>query len=192
MAPRMVKEIPENILRPGSQILVSASGETYIRNFNELIEKLAKKQGRSGILVSTQWSANALTRKISLSELPRNGLKIIDTISLSLGSRITPSEDFIFLTTPVSLESILMEIERIVRSKKGGYSFLVIDSLTHLNRYYTRGQLNEFFHFLLNRMLEEEFLVVMFDQGGEGSRTPEELMVMLDHKLIITDGGEGK
>ncbi|MBN1390119.1 MAG: hypothetical protein JXA22_05700 [Candidatus Thermoplasmatota archaeon] len=188
-----VMSIPKPALRPGAQVLAYASGEAYIKEFAEIIEHLAKRQGRRGILISTQWSANALTRRISLSKMPRMGLKVIDTISLSLGSRISSGDDFVFLSTPVSLESILIEIERILRSQNNECSFLVLDSFTSLKRYYTQGQLSEFFHFLLNRMLEEQLLVVMFDQEApEGSRVSMELSSTIDHTFLISPGGGKK
>ncbi len=190
MVKHKVKTIADNILRPGSQALALVTGETYLKSFAEIIERLTKKQGRRGLLISTQWSANALTRRVAMSKLPRNSLKVIDTISLSLGSKITPSEDFVFLSTPVSLEAILMEIERTIRAGGGDYNFLIIDSLTHLKRYYTMGQLSEFFHFLLNRMLEEEFTVLIFDQDEEEtSRVFTELSGMIDHTLSLSGGG---
>lgn len=193
MVKQKIKDISDNVLRPGSQVLISASGEKYIKSFSEVIERLTKKMGRRGILISTQWSANALKRRISMSKLPKNSLKVIDTISLSIGSKLTPSEDFVYLSTPVSLEAILMEIERTVRAGRGEHNFLVLDSLTHLKRYYTDGQLSEFFHFLLNRMLEEEFSVLLFEQEEiKGSRISEELSAMIDHTLMISKGGGTK
>jgi KaiC/GvpD/RAD55 family RecA-like ATPase len=193
MVKQKAKTIGENVLRPGSQVLIDAKGEKYIKSFSEIIERLTKKQGRRGILVSTQWSANALTRRISISKLPKNSLRVIDTISLSMGSRITQSEDFVYLSTPVSLEAILMEIERTVRTGRGDANFLIIDSLTHLKRYYTDGQLSEFFHFLLNRMMEEEFTVLLFDQEEiEGSRISTELSSVMDHTLTLSKGGGAK
>jgi KaiC/GvpD/RAD55 family RecA-like ATPase len=193
MVKQKVKAIADNILRTGSQVLVITSGETYLKSFAEIIERLTKKQGRRGILISTQWSANALTRRAAMSKLPRNSLKVIDTISLSLGSKITPNEDFIFLSTPVSLEAILMEIERTIRSGGGDFNFLILDSLTHLKRYYTQGQLSEFFHFILNRMLEEEFTVLVYDQEeDENSRVSMELSAMIDHTLTLSKGGGSK
>jgi KaiC/GvpD/RAD55 family RecA-like ATPase len=112
---------------------------------------------------------------------------------MSIGSKLTPSEDFVFLSTPVSLEAILMEIERTVRAGRGDHNFLILDSLTHLKRYYTDGQLSEFFHFLLNRMMEEEFSVLLFEQEDiQGSRISEELSSIIDHTLTISKGGGGK
>lgn len=193
MVKQKSKDISENILRPGSQALVAVSGEKYIKSFAEIIERLTKKQGRRGILISTQWSANALTRRIGISKLPKNSLKVIDTISLSIGSKLTPNDDFVYLSTPVSLEAILMEIERTVRSGKKDHNFLVLDSLTHLRRYYTDGQLSEFFHFLLNRMMEEEFSVLLFEQEDiEGSRISLELSSIIDHTLTISKGEGAK
>jgi KaiC/GvpD/RAD55 family RecA-like ATPase len=190
MVKQKTKDISENVLRPGSQVLIEVSGEKYIKSFSEIIERLTKKQGRRGILISTQWSANALTRRVSISKLPKNSLKVIDTISLSIGSKLTPSEDFVYLSTPVSLEAILMEIERTIRAGRGDHNFLILDSLTHLKRYYTDGQLSEFFHFLLNRMLEEEFSVLLFEQEEiEGSRISKELSSIIDHTLTISKGG---
>jgi KaiC/GvpD/RAD55 family RecA-like ATPase len=190
MVKKKVKDIEDSMLRPGSQVLVIASGEKYIRTFSDKVQWFTKKKGRRGMLISTQWSANALTRRVSLSKLPKNSLKVIDTISLSLGSSLTPSEDFTFLSTPVSLEAILMEIERNIRSEGGGYNFLMLDSLTHMKRYYTQGQLSEFFHFLLNRMLEEDFTVLIFDQEEEeASGLSMELSSMIDHTLNLNKGG---
>jgi KaiC/GvpD/RAD55 family RecA-like ATPase len=193
MVKQKAKEISDTVLRPGSQVLVEVSGEKYIKSFAEVIQRLTKKMGRRGILISTQWSANALTRRVSLSKLPKNSLRVIDTISLSLGSKVSPGEDFTYLSTPVSLEAILMEIERTIRVDKGNHNFLILDSLTHLKRYYTDGQLSEFFHFLLNRMLEEEFTVLMYEQGKiEDSRISKELSSVIDHTLTISKGGGNK
>jgi hypothetical protein len=186
-------EINDLLLRPGSQLHVISKGEKYLRSFSEIISRLSKEQGKKGILVSTLWSANALSRRISITKLPKGSLKVIDTISLSLGSNPSISDDFIFLSTPVSLELILMEVERLLISQKGQFNFLIMDSLSYLSRYYTPGQLSEFFHFLLNRMLEEEMLVVIFDQdGGEGSLISRELSSAIDQTVTISDGGDGK
>ena len=193
MVVEKVKSIPDANLRPGAQLLISASGETYLRTFAEIIDRITKKQGRKGVLISTQWSANALSRRLSISKLPKKSLRVIDTISLSLGSRISAGDEFKLLSTPVSLEAILVEIERTLRSEKDGPKFIIIDSLTHLRRYYTQGQISEFFHFFLNRMLEEQCLVLIFDQEPiEGSEISLELSNMIDHTLHISSGGGKK
>ncbi|MGA1819431.1 MAG: hypothetical protein ACMUHU_00315 [Thermoplasmatota archaeon] len=193
MVVEKVKSVPDGSLRPGAQIMISSSGEAFIKTFTELIERLTKKMGRKGVLISTQWSANALSRRISLTKLPKKSLRVIDTISLSMGSKLPVADDFAFLSTPVSLESILMEVERNFRSANGEYTFLVLDSLTHLKRYYTEGQISEFFHFLLNRMLEEQCLVILFDQERPGgSRVSDQLSNMIDHTLQLIPGGDQK
>ncbi|MGA1792434.1 MAG: hypothetical protein ACMUHM_00630 [Thermoplasmatota archaeon] len=193
MVVQKVKSVSDTSLRPGAQIMISSSGEAFIKTFTELIERLTKKMGRKGVLISTQWSANALSRRISLSKLPKKSVKVIDTISLSMGSKLPATDDFAFLSTPVSLESILMEIERTFRGSNGEYTFLLLDSLTHLNRYYTEGQINEFFHFLLSRMLEEQCLVILFDQEPPGSsRISDQLSNMIDQTLQLMPGGDRK
>ncbi len=186
-------EIKEMFLRTGSQIIVDCRGETYLRSFSDIIRELTKEQGRRGILISTLWSANALSRRISLSKLPNESLKVIDTLSLSLGSAPPKGDDFVFLPTPVSLESILMGVEKLLITQKGGFNFLIIDSLSIMSKNYTTARLSEFFHFLLNRMLEEEMLVIMFDQGGEeGSTISKEISSFIDETVIITEGGDKK
>jgi len=193
MVVQKVKSVSDTSLRPGAQIMISSSGEAFIKTFTELIERLTKKMGRKGVLISTQWSANALSRRISLSKLPKKSVKVIDTISLSMGSKLPETDDFAFLSTPVSLESILMEIERTFRGSNGEYTFLVLDSLSHLNRYYSEGQINEFFHFLLSRMLEEQCLVILFDQEPPGSsRISDQLSNMIDQTLQLMPGGDRK
>jgi KaiC/GvpD/RAD55 family RecA-like ATPase len=162
-----VKELDAKTLRHGSQILIKASGERYLKGFSDIISILTREEGSKGVLISTLWSANALSRRISMSKLPRGSLSVIDTISLSLGSRVSGGEEFIFLPTPSPLEYILVEIERLVREHGRVINFIMFDSLTYLERYHTRGQLSEFFHYLLNRMLEEEITVIIFDQSGK-------------------------
>ncbi|MFW3145649.1 MAG: hypothetical protein ACMUIE_02420 [Thermoplasmatota archaeon] len=186
------KDIDDTLLRPGTQIYLKTSGEAYLKTFSELVTRLAKEQGRRGILVSTLWSANALSRRLSLSKLPRGSLKVIDTISLSMGSKVSQGEGFAFLSTPVSLESILMEIERTLSTQGPGHNFLVFDSLTFLSKYYTAGQLSEFFHFIFNRMLEESITVVIFDNEEESSRISKELIPVMDHSIDIGEGGGKK
>ncbi|MFO8051054.1 MAG: hypothetical protein R6V01_05075 [Thermoplasmatota archaeon] len=186
-------EIKEMFLRTGSQIIVDCRGETYLRSFSDIIRELTKEQGRRGILISTLWSANALSRRISLSKLPNESLKVIDTLSLSLGSAPPKGDDFVFLPTPVSLESILMGVEKLLITQKGGFNFLIIDSLSIMSKNYTTARMSEFFHFLLNRMLEEEMLVIMFDQGvEEGSTISKEISSFIDETVIITEGGDKK
>lgn len=186
------REIDESLLRPGTQIHVVTSGEAYLKTFSELVMRLAKEQGRRGILISTLWSANALSRRLSISKLPRGSLKVIDTISLSLGSKVSKDEVFTFLSTPVSLESILMEIERSLSFDGPGHDFLVFDSLSFLSRYYTLGQLSEFFNFTFNRMLEDNITVVVFDNQEEGSKVSKELISLMDHSINIKEGGGKK
>lgn len=190
---KKIEEIGDMYLRPGSQLIVRSKGEFYLRSFSDMMTRLTKSDGKRGILISTLWSANALSRRISISKLPKNSLKVIDTISLSLGSNPPSGDQFIFLSTPVSLESILMEVERLLINQKGHYNFIVLDSLNYLSKYYTIGQLSEFFHFLTNRMLEEEMLVVLFDQGDQdGHEISRELTSIIDQTVTITKGGGKK
>jgi len=174
----------------GSHIYVKVEGETFIKLFMNLIEKQTQKARRRGILLSTLWSANALSRRVSLSKVPKDSLKVIDVISLQLGSDITRSEDFIFLPTPASLESILVQIERLLRERKGERSFLIIDSLSYLSRYFSRDQIEEFFHYLQNRMLEEDITMLVFDQDIPGKGPASDVVPMLmDHRYEV--GKEG-
>lgn len=162
----MKKEDPliGTLREPGSQVFVYASGERFLRSFRDLLDDLCRKQGRSGILISTLWSANALSRRVAMSKLPRGSLKVVDTISLTLGSDIEESDVFSFLNTPASLESILIEVERIIERSGGKMAFVVLDSMTFLTKYYSPGQLSEFFQYLLSRSLEENLNLVVFDQ----------------------------
>ena len=186
-----ISEIDDRILRQGSQIIISASGESFLKGFSKLINRFTRDKGSRGALLSTTWSANALTRRIGMSKLPKGSLKVIDTFSLSLGSKVPSSPDFIFLPTPVPLESILVEIERLIRNKNMESSFLILDSLTFINGYYTKGQLAEFFHYLLNRMLEEEITVVIFDQILDSDDPTKKLLTsIMDKSIILSDGGE--
>ncbi len=162
-----MKGLDPKTLRHGSQILIRASGEKYLNGFSDIFSILTREEGSRGVLLSTLWSANALSRRIGMSKLPRGSLKVVDTISLSLGSRVTGGEEFIFLPTPSPLEYILVEIERLIKDQGKDINFLILDSLTFLERYYTLGQLSEFFHYLLNRMLEEEITVIVFDQSQD-------------------------
>ncbi len=186
-----ISEIDDRTLRKGSQIIISASGESFLTGFSELINRFTREKGSRGILLSTIWSANALTRRIGMSKLPKGALRVIDTFSLSLGSKVSSNPDFIFLPTPAPLESILVEIERAIRNKNNNSSFLVLDSLTFINSYYTKGQLSEFFHYLLNRMLEEEITVVIFDQVlDQDDPTKRLLTSIMDRTIILSNGGE--
>ncbi len=163
-----IKDIDHKTLGKGSQLLIQVSGERYLKGISDLISRLTKEKGSKGILLSTLWSSNALSRRIGLSKLPRGSLNVIDTISLSLGSKVTGGEGFIFLPTPSPLEYILVEMERLIREYGDDLKFFVLDSLTVIDRYYTQGQLSEFFHYLMNRMLEEEITVIIFDQSPDG------------------------
>jgi hypothetical protein len=162
-----MKGIDPKSLRHGSQILIRVSGENYLKGFSDIFSILTREEGSRGVLLSTLWSANALSRRISMSKLPRGSLKVVDTISLSLGSKATGGDEFIFLPTPSPLEYILVEIERLIKDQGKDINFLILDSLEFLERYYTLGQLSEFFHYLLNRMLEEEITVIIFDQSPD-------------------------
>lgn len=170
----------------GSHIYERASGETFIRSFTTIVEKQTLVAKKKGILVSTLWSANALSRRLSLSQLPRGSLKVIDAISLGLGSRIARTDDIVFLPTPAAPESILVAIERLISTKKGEHSFLILDSLTYLNRHFSRIQISDFFTYLLNRMLEEEVTVVIFDQDAEGrDGAAQDIAALMDHRFDL-------
>jgi KaiC/GvpD/RAD55 family RecA-like ATPase len=181
-----IKKLDPKTLRHGSQLLLRASGERYLNSFTELVSMLTRTEGSRGVLISTLWSANALSRRIGLGKLPRGSLKVIDTISLSLGSKATGSEGFIFLPTPSPLEYILVEIERLIKEHGKDMNFLILDTLTFLERHYTQGQLSEFFHYLLNRMLEEEITVIIFDQSPSGpSGIGDYLSSVMDRTINI-------
>jgi hypothetical protein len=191
MKPRKISNISEVMKDPGNQIYMVASGEKYLKSFSGLIENLTKEEGRNGIVLSTFWSANALSRRLSLAKLPKGSVKIIDTVSMTLGSTQITKEDFTFLSTPVSLESILVEIERLINIPNNDFSFFIVDSMTFLTKYYTSGELAEFFRFILNRMLEEEIRVVIYDQSFDPDDiSGGQISGMMDHLVTIgTRGG---
>lgn len=165
--PSSSEAIRESIKEPGTQVYVMVSGEKYLNSLSDLLVSLIRAEGRKGLLLSTIWSANAISRRFSLSKLPKGSLKVIDTYSMNLGSAEKQKDDFIFLPTPVSLEMILIEIERILVNQKGEYSFLIVDSMTSMKRFFTSSQISEFFRYLLSRMLEEEMKVIVFDQDSQ-------------------------
>ncbi len=189
---RSVKDINENHFRNGTQLLIKASGEDYLKGFADIIEMMTKEKGSRGMLVSTIWSANALSRRISLSKLPRNSLKVIDTVSLSLGSNIQTNPDFTFLPNPVPLESILVVMERALRDQTIDVDFLVFDSMTFFRRYYTQGQLSEFFNYIMNRMLEEEITLMVLDQNPEIDDGISKMMGSTMDRVIQIKKGGGK
>ena len=173
----------------GSQVFVRASGGSYIKAISRLVDDMCGKEGQRGILISTQWSANAISRRLAITKLPKNSLRVVDTVSLTMGSGLENNDVFRFLPTPASLESILMEVERI--SRKGESSFLIVDSLSYLIKYYSQGQLSEFFQYLLNRMLEEEMNVIVFDQMASApSPISQELSSIMDKTIDLDKGGK--
>ncbi len=188
MAGKDLDPIKKALKEQGSQVFVRASGGSYIKAISGLVEDMCGKEGQRGILISTQWSANAISRRLAITKLPKNSLRVIDTVSLTMGSGLENNDVFRFLPTPASLESILMEVERI--SKKGGSSFLMVDSLSYLIKYYSQGQLSEFFQYLLNRMLEDEMNVIIFDQMmSDPSPISLELSSIMD-RIIDLKGGK--
>jgi KaiC/GvpD/RAD55 family RecA-like ATPase len=188
-----INELNDKVLRPGTQLYIKASGEKYLKGFSDIVSLMTREKGSRGMLVSTIWSANALSRRISLSKLPRNSMKIIDTVSLSLGSNIIKNPDFTFLPTPVPLESILVVIERLISDPGTEVNFLIFDSLTFLRGYYTQGQLNEFFHYILNRMLEEEISTFIIDQDPDIQDGISNLLTStMDRTITISKGGGKK
>jgi hypothetical protein len=174
----------------GAQIYARASGEVFIRSFVTVIEKQTLVAKRSGILISTLWTANALSRRIGLSQVPRGSLKVIDTVSMRIGSSIARSDDIVFLASPPSLESILVAVERQLLERKGERTFLILDSLSSLSRRFSRGELDDFFTYLLNRMLEEEITVIVFDQFSDGEDGPvADIAAMMDHRFDLSKEG---
>ena len=189
MVPKDTVRIDDNVLRTGSQVLIRASGEPFLKAFSSTIERMTKQHGSKGILISTLWSAKAMSRRLSMGQLSKGTLKVVDTVSLSMGSSVPSMDDFIFLSTPSSLESILVAIERLLQSSGEDMQFLVLDSLTFLTNYYSPGQLSEFFNFLLNRMLEEEMTVIIFDQRtDEVTAVSKELSSKMDHTIVLSEG----
>jgi len=173
----------------GSQIFVRASGETFIRTFTGLIERQTQVGKRKGILISTLWSANALSRRLSLTKLSKGSLKVIDTVSMQLGSPVPAMDDVIFLNAPVALESIMAELERVISDTKGVYTFLVIDCLDIFSDRFTYSQQSRFFNYVLNRMLEEDITVVVFDHSAEESRIAKEISSLMDHRIDMVKEG---
>jgi hypothetical protein len=174
----------------GSHIYVKAAGETFIRSFTAVVEKQILVAKKRGILISTLWSANALSRRLGLSQLPRGSLKVVDAVSLQLGSRIALTEDIVFLATPAAPESILVSLERMVTDRKGQYSFLILDSMTYLNRHFSRSQISDFFTYLLNRMLEEDITVIIFDQDATDQvGAAHDISALMDHSFDLQKEG---
>ena len=183
--------IKKALKEQGSQVFVRASGGGYIKAISGLVDDMCRKEGRRGILISTQWSANAISRRLAITKLPKNSLRVVDTVSLTMGSGMENNDVFRFLPTPASLESILMEVERIMGSKRGEISFLIVDSLSYLIKYYSQGQLSEFFQYLLNRMLEDGINVIIFDQMTSApSPISQELSSIMDRMIDLDKGGK--
>ena len=188
-----VADITENHLRKGSQIAVRASGEEYLKGLTEMVNRMTREKGARGLFVSTMWSANALSRRISFPKLPQNSMRVIDTVSLSIGSKLVNNPDFVFLPNPVPLESLLVVIERSLRDPAFEVNFLIFDSLSFFRRYYTQGQLNEFFNYIMNRMLEEEVNLIVMDQNPEVEDGLSRMMdSTMDRVIKIGKGGEKK
>ncbi len=178
--------IKKALKEQGSQVFIRVSGGGYIKVISGLVDDLCSKEGQRGILISTQWSANAISRRLAITKLPKNSLRVVDTVSLTMGSGLENNDVFRFLPTPASLESILMEVERVIGSRKGESSFLIVDSLSYLIKYYSKGQLSEFFQYLLNRMLEDEMNVIIFDQMTQNpSSISQELSSIMDRTLEL-------
>jgi hypothetical protein len=175
----------------GTQIYVNARGERYIRTLTDLINHLTKEKGGKGIILSTLWTANALTRRLSLTKSPRGSLIVLDTVSMKIGSGITDKEDFVFLPPPVSLETMMIGMERILEKYEHDLSFLLIDSLSFFERNFSSGQFSEFLGYVLNRMLEENIRVVVFDQEEDGSNLfSRGVASIMDHSIVMDKGGE--
>lgn len=189
MGKDVIPGLDERHLRNGSQVILVASGERFLNGFPQIISHLTREKGNRGALLSTIWSANALSRRISLSKLPKGSLRIIDTVSLSMGSKITAKGNFTLLPSPVPLESILVELEKMIRSKGNGINFFILDSLSFLGKYYTKGQLGEFFHYVLNRMLEEEVTVIIMIQDHDREDPTLNLLESIMDRIVYLDEG---
>lgn len=185
-----VKNINDNHFTKGSQVCIKASGEDYLKGLSDIVSRMTKEKGKRGVLVSTIWSANALSRRLSLSKLPNGSMRVVDTVSLSLGSKIVKNPDFTFLPDPVPLESILVVMERMLNDAAFRVNFLIFDSLSFFRRYYTQGQLTEFFNYVMNRMLEEEVNLIVLDQEKEMDDSISKMMASnMDRVIDIETGG---
>lgn len=174
----------------GTHIYVRASGESFLRSFTSLIEKQTQLAKRKGILISTLWSANALSRRISLSNLPKGSLKTIDTVTMFIGSRDSSHPDIVMVPSPASLESILIEMERLITEDKDGYSLLIIDSFHTLARGHPKGVVDAFFKYMTNRLLEEDITFIIFDQNPEPDDIDRSIISLMDHNLDLMKVGQ--
>ena len=169
----------------GSHIYVKAYGESFLRTFTSLIEKQTQVAKRKGILISTLWSANALSRRISLTNLPKGSLKTIDTVTMFLGSRESAFPDIVMIPSPASLESILIEVERLITEDKAGYSFLIVDSLDTLAGGHPKSIMDAFFKYITNRLLEEDITLIIFDQQQVANEISRSVISLMDHNLNL-------
>ncbi len=111
---------------------------------------------------------------------------IIDSVSSSISSDLSPTEKSIFLKSPADLTEIGISLEGILR-KYQNTLFIVIDSLTSLLIYNSENEILRFVHFTssLAREKKSKLVFIVLENNGVSKGFLDKIRSFIDEEAFI-------
>lgn len=136
-----------------------------------LIQRIQDVQAEGApkvLVVSSAWPHRDLRKAFDAARI--RDVMVIDLLSAMLG--IVPDarpSDAVFIPSPTMLEMTAMRVEQVHRMI-GGRAHVIVDSLDALARYTPRKAVEEFTHYLVNRLRSLDASGDLFVAGTEDGR----------------------
>lgn len=153
----------------GIQVLVP-SAEKHLRSLAQHVLAL-QKDGLFVVLVTANRPYTTLLERFEEAGVDLAGMFFLDAISSANGFQPTsPPRNVMFLQSPTMLEMIAMRTEQIV-GRQSGQVHVLVDSLNALALYNGVEPVQEFSHYLTNRLRSRaasgDLVVLDNDQGAD-------------------------
>lgn len=156
--------------------VIVPTGRGHVRSLGLFIRKL-QNDGRTIVFVSADRPYAGLVQTLQAEGVDTAAMHFIDTVSSLNGA--APSHrppNATFLPSPTMLEMLAMRVEQIAQ-RMGGNAHVVLDSLDTLSLYNGVNPVQEFSHYLANRLRAQGVPGDFVVRDGPASKHLHELVV---------------
>lgn len=131
--------------------VASTTQDDHMAGLVRLVHSL-QADGRQVIIVTANRPFSVLEPRLRDAGVDADAVVFVDTVTLTDGSRpIGAPKNVFFLHSPTMLEMVAMRVEQAL-SMHDGPAHLVLDSLNALQLYNGTAMVQEFAHYLINRL----------------------------------------
>lgn len=169
------------------EMLVTALVPTaqYRKASEVLLAALVKKE-LGGIYITTSRPSASVIKNLEKSEINMDEVFFIDAISHTVGGD-TSNPRSIYLESPTMLESIMLNIELLLRRIRNESVFVYLDNINSIALYSKQRLMNEFIHVLSNNLRLRDIFTVMLTVKEQTSPELLSVLQLLSDRIITTE-----